>query len=114
MFSLVSAFGSSLSGGAAAQAEEEPAAAVSSTAPNVEPSAVQPASAGGAQGGMAGGDEVAVVDVDLRRLLSERASTGRAVLSGFSRPIESFVQPASIDLPLGPDCILVKQKCLPF
>jgi dCTP deaminase len=48
-----------------------------------------------------------LIDRELRELL------GRGLLSCPHADISQFVQPASIDLPLGPSCVLVREKVLP-
>jgi deoxycytidine triphosphate deaminase len=58
--------------------------------------------------------ERALVDSDLLSIISGGAFRP-AVCGGTSvKDLASYVQPATVDIPLGADCFLVKEKVLPF
>jgi deoxycytidine triphosphate deaminase len=59
--------------------------------------------------GGGGAGEVALVDTELRKLVANHAFA-----FNFSDDLDSYVQPASIDLPLPKQAWLVKEKVLPF
>lgn len=65
------------------------------------------------RGGFCGGDEVALVDKDLHRLIE--AGMFKWPADRFQlKSLKDYVQPASIDLPVSGNAFLVRDKILPF